>query len=118
MPAPTSRTRRVLVPVLATVTAMALTIGLSSAAVGWARHDAAPAQRNLAAARQHLASTHRHPASSDQHLVAADVHAAHGSSTEATAAGKVSKRAFHDAMRELWEQHVTWTRLFIVSFVA
>ena len=41
MAAPTSRIRRILVPVLATVTAMALTIGLSSAAVGWARHDAA-----------------------------------------------------------------------------
>jgi hypothetical protein len=31
---------------------------------------------------------------------------------------KISKRAFHDGMRQLWEQHVTWTRLFIVSFAA
>lgn len=30
----------------------------------------------------------------------------------------ISKRAFHDGMRRLWEQHVTWTRLFIVSFAA
>src|SRR5688500_8866341 len=30
----------------------------------------------------------------------------------------ITKRAFHDGMRRLWVDHVTWTRLFIVSFVA
>jgi hypothetical protein len=35
---------------------------------------------------------------------------AHGGAT-------AHKASFHDAMRGLWEEHVAWTRLFIVSFV-
>jgi hypothetical protein len=33
-----------------------------------------------------------------------------------TAAQTAKAAAFHDGMRSLWEQHVTWTRLAIVSF--
>jgi len=45
--------------------------------------------------------------------VATGMHDMHMHKRDAT---KGSKLAFHDAMRKLWEDHITWTRLFIVSF--
>ena len=43
----------------------------------------------------------------------------HAANTHGNASALTAKQqAFHDGMRKLWEDHITWTRMAIVSFAA
>ncbi|MGE5462883.1 MAG: acetylglutamate kinase [Syntrophothermus sp.] len=48
-------------------------------------------------------------------LLSTSVLAIFSPAVTAQAKGKVDAQVFHDNMRKLWEDHITWTRLVIVS---
>lgn len=48
-------------------------------------------------------------------LLLTSIFAATSSVTAAPAKAKMDRQAFHDDMRKLWEDHITWTRLVIIG---
>ena len=57
-----------------------------------------------------------HSSTEAEHAAHSHVTDSHKVNTHATAKAKLDRAVFQDQMRQLWEDHVTWTRLAIVTF--
>jgi hypothetical protein len=99
---PEASTRRPIAVIVALL--LALVVGLAAWGLPRLTADAAPSTAALRAAAGHQHLGHPHPGHG------------HGRGGEAVALRTPAQVDFHDQMRKLWEDHVTWTRLAIVTF--
>ena len=71
-----------------------------------------------AAALMLVVPTTEHADAAGGHVHATAQHQSGQDTTSTVTIRTAAQLRFHDQMRKLWEDHVTWTRLAIVSFVA
>lgn len=76
------------------------------------------ASASQSSARQRMPITRRVAAIAGATLLTLGAFGWLAAGSDAHGGATAHKAAFHDVMRALWEEHVTWTRLFIVNFVS